>query len=1005
MNCPADDQLLGFIEGQLRDPLLTTVDEHLDACPECRDVVATLATGSVENTGDATRPGRVADSEVADSKVADSKVADPRQTATLPIRTSADENFATGPTLTSDLADSGSDRVLARGQSVGRYLILEPLGQGAMGVVYAAYDADLDRRIALKLVRPGAQTAGSARQMYMERMVREARAMARLAHANVVTIYEVGILDDAVFLAMELVEGQTLRAWLDQGPHSWSKVCAVFAQIGQGLAAAHQAGIVHRDIKPDNVIIGIDGRARVTDFGLAHNRTSTPAPGTDHDDGDNEAVSLSVGGIRSPGTGLASAEQAALTRTGSLLGTPAYMAPEQFTGSPTDARTDQFGFCIALYEGLYRSRPFTGQSLAELAHAVEHTPIPEPPRTSPVPRRIFQVVARGLEKAPAERYPDMAALLTDLQRQPSRTGRRLALVAALVLAPALAAGIAWTSREPTRAQLCTGGPDRFAQVWSETRIRAVHDAFAATGSAYGPASAARAEQTMSDWRSQWLTMYQATCRATRVLEQQSEQLLDVRMACLNRQLAEFDALAGAFEHADRDTVARAGDALAALADTEECAQLDTLTSLPPPPRDPQARTQYEQLQADLGQAKALIATGKYQSAQTHAQTLTSGARTLGYLPMIAEAELVLADALRLLGRYADADAAAHRALLAATESRHDRALASAFIAHLAIAGGRGQYREARRAGQHAGAMVARLGNPNDLAARVDSGLGVVLSNQGDYPAAEQALTRALERRIDQFGTNHADVAASYTNLGNLARAQARYPQAQQLHEQALAIDLTLYGDQHPNIGRHQHNLGGVARLRGDASAALEHYRHALASKRAALGDEHYEAGLTHNSLGLLHLDAGEYPDAATQFARALSIFRTSGAAETGLTAHNLGLALLADEHFDAALPPLQLAVDEYLARYGERDERVADASLSLARARAAAGQRNPARAELTRAQAIVESLTDSPKSAELHTRLAALQQDLHPARQPTKRRRPTEQTPKPGGVYAPSQVW
>src|SRR5690606_32000265 len=288
-----------------------------------------------------------------------------------------------GP-VTQLLRDGGRTREL------GHYVLLDKLGEGGMGVVFAAYDRALDRKVAIKLLRATGDEA-------QRRLIREAQAMARLSHPNVVQIYEIGELDDdgstraavlagdgsrPVFIVMEFIDGQTLSAWRRQRRPSIAEILAVFDAAGRGLAAAHRKGLVHRDFKPDNVMIRSDARVVVMDFGLARERSELDgqprAPVLDDAVAGHSTSELSID----------------LTATGALLGTPAYMSPEQFAGAATDAKTDQFSFCVALWEALHGSRPFAGTSLAELAYSV--TSGQRSAGSDTVPTWLSDAVARGL---------------------------------------------------------------------------------------------------------------------------------------------------------------------------------------------------------------------------------------------------------------------------------------------------------------------------------------------------------------------------------------------------------------------------------------------------------------------------------------------------------------------------------------------------------------------------------------------------------------------------------
>jgi formylglycine-generating enzyme required for sulfatase activity len=323
-------------------------------------------------------------------------------------------------------------------------VILERVGSGAMGVVYGAYDPQLDRKIALKILRGiGAGAAPLARA----RMMREAKAMARLQHPNVAAVHDVGVAeDDRVFLATEFLSGGTVHAWLDAKPRTWREIVAVFTQAGRGLAAAHAEGLVHRDFKPDNVLLDKEGRARVVDFGLARNIEAADA---ESKSGGTIDLGRAMSDVDAPvedqhlpprydpnaATGIdmsPSDKLDKLTRTGALMGTPAYMAPEQFQGEPTDERTDQFSFCVALYEALYGERPFDGDTLLTLSMSVTGGNFRALPKDRDVPAWVRRAVMRGLQIQREARYPSMTALIAALEDDPAVKQRRRLLYAGLL---------------------------------------------------------------------------------------------------------------------------------------------------------------------------------------------------------------------------------------------------------------------------------------------------------------------------------------------------------------------------------------------------------------------------------------------------------------------------------------------------------------------------------------------------------------------------------------------
>ena len=387
-----DNAAVGWASGTLSDRELRAAETHLAACRECRALVAALAGDAGEAEGDS-------------------------DAATSPVERVPVSQQGSQPGAGSSFRPV---RVFAVGDRIGRYLVLSTLGAGGMGVVFAAYDPQLDRKVALKLLRAGGARidAKDARV----RLKREAQAIAQLSHPNVVAAYDVGALDDDdLYIAMEFVEGDTLTKWLRAYPRSWREIVDVFLQAARGLVAAHSVGLLHRDFKPDNVLVGGDGRVRVTDFGLARSLI-----------GPDEVVRVASD---------SSTLNLDLTATGTVLGTPRYMAPEQLRGPDPrqrgrdslpdpgiDARADQFSFCVALYEALYGAHPLTGGTSVAMLEQGEAAIAP--PAGTKVPPAVARAVMRGLERERARRFPSMAALIGELvPPAPAPTARRAVLVA------------------------------------------------------------------------------------------------------------------------------------------------------------------------------------------------------------------------------------------------------------------------------------------------------------------------------------------------------------------------------------------------------------------------------------------------------------------------------------------------------------------------------------------------------------------------------------------------
>jgi tRNA A-37 threonylcarbamoyl transferase component Bud32 len=426
---------------------------------------------------------------------------------------------------------------------IGRYDVLRELGRGGMGVTYVAYDEDLDRKVALKLVR--SELLGEESQ---KRLRREAQALARLAHPNIVAVHDVGSHHGQAFIAMEFVPGQTASAWAAARPRTWSEVISVFCQAGEGLRVAHAAGLVHRDIKPANIIVGDDGRVRVLDFGLARQAL--------RDDELEAAGALDT---------IVMDDQ--LTSTGVLVGTLRYMAPEHLDRGIANARSDQFSFCVSLFETLYNRAPFAGATPRARLAAMRQGKIAEVPGKSPVPRWLHVVIVRGLAFAPEARWPSMDELLAELARDPTRIRRRRWTMGALVagiaaLSAALIAG-GFVVRE-RRAAVCSSAGARIDEVWSNEQQPAIEQAMLATGVSYAQDTWQHTRALLDRYATDWAAAYTDACEATAVLKEQSEDSFDQRIQCLARRRRSLRVLVDELARIDAASIARAIDAAGRL---------------------------------------------------------------------------------------------------------------------------------------------------------------------------------------------------------------------------------------------------------------------------------------------------------------------------------------------------------------------------------------------------------------------------------------------------------
>jgi predicted Ser/Thr protein kinase len=440
--------------------------------------------------------------------------------------------------------------VVEPGAVVGRHVVLHELGAGGMGVVYAAYDPELDRKVALKLLLPGA--GGDIGRL---RLLREAQALGRLSHPNVVGIHDVGTVGEQVWLAMEFVQGRTLEQWL-RTPRRWQEVLEILRNAGEGLAAAHAAGLLHRDFKPDNVMVGDDGRVRVMDFGLARAHAGAGA----------SAMDLSPPSPEASSSFASSSLASTVTRVGAIVGTPSYMAPEQFGSKELSAAADQFAFCVTLWEALYGERPFEGRSPMELVANVLDGKLRPPTRARAAPGWLRRACERGMAVEPTQRWPSMSALLDTLAKGRTRAAVRKGLVAVGVLA-LLGGGIAaerrWDLARRTAA--CEASGDEVEVAWSPEREQELRDALVATGVSHAAVTADRVTPWLEQQALAWREARVEACLDTHVRGRWDAETLDRSLWCLEERRMALQSLVDELTLADADVLHKAVSAAAGLA--------------------------------------------------------------------------------------------------------------------------------------------------------------------------------------------------------------------------------------------------------------------------------------------------------------------------------------------------------------------------------------------------------------------------------------------------------
>jgi tetratricopeptide (TPR) repeat protein len=728
--CPSEETLVAFVDGALPPPERHMFEAHLARCAVCFEVVSVLAGG------------------------------------TLP----------TGPHAPAP--------VLARGTPLGRYLVLERVGAGAMGVVYAAYDPELDRKVAVKVLHSSLQGAASA-EARRTQVRREAQALARLSHPCVVSIFDVGGEGALVYLTMAWVDGVTLRQWLSEHPRSWREVLEVLRSAGEGLSAAHTAGIIHRDVKPDNVMVGRDGRVYVTDFGLARLAEAAGTPGESR-------------GQAHAGEGL--------TRTGVAAGTPAYMAPEQLSGAPASALTDQYAFCVTLWEALHGERPGSNGARS-------------PPG---MPAGVRRVLQQGLSADPHARHPSVAVLLEALQRAayaPARRRRALLTAAGLGV---LALGPTWwalNAQVQMQAGLCPDPVGHLAGAWDDAGRMAIARSFLDSGKPYAASALASTQAALDVWAGEWVRVRQRACRATRVLAEQNEEVLGLKLSCLDKRLLELRALTGVLQQADGTVVQSAVQAVGSLGPPAVCEDVEALRAEVKPPTDAETRRRVEQVREALSLVEALARAGKYQEAQQTGEPLVERARALGYPPLLAEVLFLVGFAAEKRYDTLPAAAALEEAVWLSQGSRHDRYAARAAIRLSAVHFRDSRWEQAAQWARFARASVERLGGEGALEAELENVIGAGASIRFDEKQALVHFTRAYTLARKALGPEHPETLTYRSNtllpllgLGRVIEAREELEKMRQLQQRHL-------GTTHPQLIYLLFSLLSAHRLLGQRSEA------------------------------------------------------------------------------------------------------------------------------------------------------------------------------------------
>lgn len=846
--CPDAELLLRYVEGGLATARRERVEAHVDACPTCASLVAHAAR------------------EVSRPSVA-----------------SAIEG-SVGESSHATLGEAAPARAVP--ERIGRYLVLGHLGAGGMGTVWSAIDPRLQRVVAIKRIATPRGLAGDD-----GRLLLEARSLARLAHPNVVAVFEVGREPGAadrpgdVYLVMELVQGPTLRAHATLHEREPDRIVDAYLQAARGLAAAHAHGIVHRDFKPDNAIVGVDGRVRVVDFGLAR-----PMPSASSVTGE-ATLSSGVHAIASASSDAASTRE--------IAGTPSYMAPEQRAGERVDARSDQFSFCVSLWEALTGRRP---------------GPDPRPDdRAGEIPPAIRRALRRGLARDPVRRFPSMHALVAALR--PRRRRTNAAIGAAVLGGLGLCVGLALPASGDAPAVACDPAAEIVGDAWTPELAAAVERRWSAHGTGELTPAA-----DLSRWADRWLA------RRARVCEELDPAAAKASAACLRESAASFRALVDLVRDAD-DRDYALWDAIRRLPDPAACDGDGQPTS-----DDPRA----DEILAAIARAQALRWAARADGARAITQRAVDDAIALGDEAVLASALLEHATALAASGEHREAattyEAAFHRAEGIGLDAiAADAAAQQVLVVGVMLADVPAGEAWAR----HARAAIDRLA-PDErtpIEATLATSLGNMWMDAGRWDEARAQMETALELIERAHGPDHPLMVLALGDLGAVTR-ESDPPAALAYFERSLEAGLRAFGEEHPDVALALGNIGAVHENRGDPQTALRYFERARRIAEAVYEPGAAKLGLAIFNTGVAEEDLGDRDAALASFTRALAIWSPRGREPNpfgGLAHVHLGnLAMHAGElddaesHFRAALASIAPAWGEDYPQCEVARERLAE---------------------------------------------------------------------------------
>ncbi|MCX4242310.1 tetratricopeptide repeat protein [Paraliomyxa miuraensis] len=894
---------------------------------------------------------------------------------------------------------------------IGRFLDLGLLGRGAMGTVRRAYDERLAREVAIKLV-----SDASARHHH-ERLLREAQALAKLSHPNVVQIYEAGERGDEIFIAMELVDGLPLDAWQRQR-HSWRECLHVYLQAGRGLAAAHEAGLVHRDFKPSNCIRDTRGRVRVLDFGLAraldlHEPLDEPSPSAAAStlasppviDGSSTSIGISTEpSTRVPTRASTRAGptmlEVRITATHTVMGTLAYMSPEQLGGSRADARSDQFSFCVALYEALFGALPFGSNprlALLAMLHA-DRPPVPSFPPSPRVPAAVRHALRRGLSADPAARWPAMDPLLRELEGalRPARWRSPL-LLGVLAASTVFVTATMVNDQDP-----CADTSIGVEAQWSDQRRDEVREALLGTGLPYAADTWETVERELDAHAQALERELLSTCRAALRSSSGSASSF-AQQLCLERRQIGLGHVVELLGAADPALVEHAVPLVTSLPSVEACVALDDPS---PPPAGPGQDEPQQLVSVVLDRARALIAAARYDEGLAVASQAARDAEALGDPVLHAEARLVEGRALMGRGRPEAARIELEAASIAALRYDSDALVVAASAKLVEVVGiSLAEHDQGLMHASLAVSLAERPSVPLRTRAVAHTAHGNLSTTRGELEPAQHHYERAIELLREEHGDDHVSLVEPLDGLATVLRQRGELERALEHRRRALDLLVGAYGHQHPTTAFTKANLAAIHRDRGQLQEARRLLEEAIAVMVRTLGVDHPSLAAPHSGLATVLDEQGEHAKAEAEHREAIRVWEQTlghhhpvvatarfnlaaslgGRGEVEAAIEELELALRILRSHPSPTPQLALRSAEVLRELGRRHRQRDDLVTAEARYREGIAELQQAGVEHEETLAgllkglgrIVLERGDAPQAQRLHERALAIYEQAH----------------------------